>query len=456
MTKDKTTKREPVTKEDFENYLATALQQDAGKRQEISRAITNLANGTSSNEAALGTQVLIAVLITVILHDSGRRENTKKIKTAFWLTDDTINALFRRNGEVPPGENPTPLLPGFELTTDDIGGNVAKEDIFIPGRHSDKPLLPTAKIHRDGWKLKLAKGELTHETEINTPNGQISFTFTTAQAPLKDSRYNMEYSRLETAVGNLKEDGYNFQTEAQIYRQFNAISGKHADSTISKEALRWIHEAMVFLTTTKAELAGSGVNAAYSAGGGRNGCIIAADWTWKWRRDGKRLVKQEGWEVFRLPLGYHYSKLIHQITKVPFSLWGSSGIHNNTLSCGNIRYYLLQERERIRSSEMNLAKRNERKPLKLQKPLPIRSRKCLFSTIFEAAGIQGALVTETKSNGKTAFTKSARVLRRRRIDEVAQILDDFIKQGHIKSWHYVNEENKCEKKDADGVALYVL
>ena len=128
-----------------------------------------------------------------------------------------------------------------------------------------------------------------------------------------------------------------------------------------------------------------------------------------------------GWKITGRPLIYEYSKAIRQLATVDRRVL-TAGRMNNTVDVMQMRYYLLQQIERIR-----------------EKPGIPGKTDVKYDSIFTATG-------DTLPMEKT---NSGMVTRAKRIKAIKAILDSFKKAGHITGWRETGTGKRGQKEGVE-------
>ena len=229
---------------------------------------------------------------------------------------------------------------------------------------------------------------------------------------------------VEDAIGSLADDGYIDAngvmaiTPEMVYRQINGLSDVEK---VSQAGVRRVNESMEKLAKTWCKIdctehikavGGKITMDLKEAAFGR--IILPASQVYVKFNDGREKM---GWKIKGRPLVYEYSKAIRQLATVERQVL-TAGEISNTPEVMQMRYYLLQQIERIR-----------------KKPGRPGEADVLYDSIFTATG-------DTLPMEKT---NSGMVTRAKRIRAIKAILDSFKQAGHIAGWRETGAGKRGQK-----------
>lgn len=219
---------------------------------------------------------------------------------------------------------------------------------------------------------------------------------------------------VEDAIGNLFEQGLTKITPDMVYRQIN---GQSSEKTVAKSAAQKVDRSIkrlahTWITLDYTEQLKAKIGDVKQAKIGdvilpaKNVYIQFANGTVK-----------AGWLIKELPQIYKYSKQIKQIATIPTAILDTTQAARSTDEITTAKYYLIAQIERIR-----------RKP---------DQKKILFDSLFEAIGDTTAL--------------DNRVIKKRRIDAITAILEQFKTQNYIADYKITKQRGG----KIDGVMIEV-
>ena len=384
------------------------------------------AGDTADLEA--GEQQLYAIVSFFIsITDDETRQTLGGI---FSLSADDLENIKTRvapTGKVVlPPDNKQLLLPFDDSDFIDQGKPEREsllEEMMTQGMHSPNVRYAISKLSQKITKLPI-DGQGT-EIKVIPREGIGISVFLDMPPEVTVNRQITLFDRMvEDAIGNLADDGYIDAngvmaiTPEMVYRQINGLSKiqnvseigvKLVNESIEKLAKTWCKiDCTEHLKATKKEMTKDLKQATY----GR--IILQASQVDIIFNDGSKKI---GWKIQGRPLVYEYSKAIGEIVTVDRQVL-TAGAISNTPEVMLMRYYLLQQIERIRN-----------KPGTPGKP------DIIYDSIFTATG-------DTLPMEKTGVGRKTRV---KRIKAIHTILNSFKEKGHITGWREVGTGNRGQK-----------
>ena len=356
----------------------------------------------------------------------------------------------------------------FSLSDDDLENVIARTAlagtvIFSP---DDKQLflpfddwMPTAEKERllvdmtqgtHSQNIRLAISKLAQYAPKLTPDRQQEYGLTVV--PAKGNRKAVGISvivdmppevtvnrkitffdrMVEDAIGNLADDGYTDQagnmaiSPEMVYRQINGLAD---GEQISKTGVKRVNESMEKLAKTWCKI---DCTEHLKAAGGKmtmdlqeatfGRAIIQGTMVYLKMKSGKEVT---GWKITGRPLIYEYSKAIKQLATVERRVLETNTI-SNTPEVMQMRYYLLQQIERIRNKPGTPGEANVK-----------------YDTIF----------TDTGDTLPLEKTGTGRKTRTNRIKAIKALLDSFQAAGHIAGWREAGAGSRRQKTGVEIIPI---
>lgn len=384
----------------------------------------------AGNAAALdagGQQLYALVSFFISITDDETRQTLGGI---FGLSADDLESIKTRvapTGKVVLAPQDRQLLLPFDdfLDTEDKTERLAVD--MTQGTHSQNIRYAISKLAQEAPLLAIDRQPTTINV-IPAKGKREAIGISVIVDMPKEVTVNREITffdrMVEDAIGNLADDGYIDAngvmgiTPEMVYRQINGLSD--ADN-VSKAGVRRVNESMEKLAKTWCKIdckehlkavGGKMTMDLQDASFGR--IIIQGTQVYLKFKNGREVT---GWKIQGRPLIYEYSKAIRQLATVDRRVL-TAGEISNTPEVMQMRYYLLQQIERIR-----------------KKPGIAGATDIKYDSIFTATG--DALPME-----KTGVGRKTRVTR---IKAIKAILDSFKEAGHIAGWRETGEGKRGQK-----------
>ena len=320
-------------------------------------------------------------------------------------------------------------LDGFPEYSDKEQVSIKESLAMTQGMHS---LITRYAISKLAQRVPMLILDGTSDNiEVIRPKGErkaieISVSVGTPEGLTTNKKLTLFDMMVVDAIGNLADDGYIDSngvmviTPEMVYRQINGLAD---GERVSKKAVELVKCSMVKLNDTKVKADFSAHLRAATRGKVKEykyeGHIIEGYNVMVRFKDNREI---DGWKILDIPIIYKYSKAVKQIATVDRRVLTMGDI-SNTQPVMLMRYYLLQQIERIR-----------------EKPGKPGETDVKYDSIFTATG-------DTVPMEKTAYGRKQRA---NRIKAIKAILDVFKKVGHIAGWRETGKGNRGQK---DGVEI---
>ena len=376
----------------------------------------------------------IASFFIAIADDDTRRE----LGGIFSLSDDDLENVIARTalaGTVIFSPDDKQLF----LPFDDWMPTAEKERLLVDmtqGTHSQNIRLAISKLAQAAPKLipdrQQEYGIKVIPAKGNRKEVEISVIVDMPPEVTVNRKITFFDRMVEDAIGNLADDGYTDQagnmaiSPEMVYRQINGLAD---GEQISKTGVKRVNESMEKLAKTWCKI---DCTEHLKAAGGKmtmdlqeatfGRAIIQGTMVYLKMKSGKEVT---GWKITGRPLIYEYSKAIKQLATVERRVLETNTI-SNTPEVMQMRYYLLQQIERIRNKPGTPGEANVK-----------------YDTIF----------TDTGDTLPLEKTGTGRKTRTNRIKAIKALLDSFQAAGHIAGWREAGAGSRRQKTGVEIIPI---
>ena len=412
-----------------------AVMIDAFKKLNQTQAARLAAALKAGNAAELEKyeqQLYAIVSFFISITDDETRQTLGGI---FSLSADDLESIKTRvapTGKVVLSPDDKQLLLPFDDAFMDIQDKPERLLVeMTQGMHTPIIRYAISKLAQEAPLLAIDTQENQEKTRINVIPAkgkreaiEISVIMTMPPEVTVNRQITLFDRMVEDAIGNLADDGYIDAngvmaiTPEMVYRQINGLSDAE---NVSKTGVMRVNESMEKLAKTWCKidctdhLKAVGQKMTMDLQDATFGrAIILGTQVYLKFKNGREMT---GWKITGRPLIYEYSKAIKQIATVDRQVL-TAGAISNTPEVMLMRYYLLQQIERIRN-----------KPGTPGKP------DIIYDSIFTATG-------DTLPMEKTGMGRKTRM---NRIKAIHTILNSFKKTKHIEDWREVGTGNRGQK-----------